>query len=152
MSGTDDDGLTRHPLPDECELPDDEVDARFRELTADLPDPVVDFPEPARRTAGPRDWPTTPEVEALEEAETHFTAPIPPPVRARDRWTQIAWVALAVSLALLLATLFVPRNVVTSQIVRWLGFVASAGFTASVVFLVSRMPRVRQHDDDGAVV
>lgn len=152
MSPTDDDGVARHQLPDECELPDEEVDARFRELTADLPDPVVDFPEPTSRTRGPRDWPTTPEVEELEEAQSHFTPPVPPPMRARDRWTHIAWVALSTSLALLLATLFIPRTAIASQLVRWLGFVASAGFTASVVFLISRMPRVRRHDDEGAVV
>jgi len=152
MSLTDDDGFGARPFPDERELPDEEVDARFRELTADLPDPVVDMPIRPRKIVGPRDWPTTPEVEALEEAETHFTPPPPPPVRARDRWVQFAWVALGVSLALLVATLFVPRSLATSQLFRWLGFVASAGFTASVVFLISRMPRVRDRDHDGAVV
>jgi hypothetical protein len=108
---------------------------------------------PARRPPGPRDHPTTPEVEALEEAEGHFTPPEPPPVLAsRDRLLVLAW-AGATGVPLLAVLAVLVRAFVPLPTPAWLGGAGVAVFVASVAALLWRMPHHRDPGDGpGAVV
>jgi hypothetical protein len=108
---------------------------------------------PARRPTGPRDWPTTPEVEALEEAESHFTPPEPPPVlSSRDPLLVVAW-AGAAGVPLLAVLALLVRAFVPLPTPAWLGGVGVAVFLASVGVLLWRMPQHRDPGDGpGAVV
>ncbi|OLT49519.1 hypothetical protein [Cellulosimicrobium sp. CUA-896] len=101
------------------------------------------------RPTGPRDWPATPEVEALEEAESHFVPPDPPLVLGRDPLLTMAW-ALVVGVPVLLLVLLVlarPFPVVVAQ-------VGGAAFLAGLAVLLWRMPHRRDddHAGPGAVV
>jgi hypothetical protein len=111
-------------------------------------------PEPEERPAGPRDWPTTPEIEALEEDESHFTPPEPEPVLSHDPLLTLAW-ALAVGVPVLTVLGVIVRSLVpTLAIPSWLGPLAGALFMAGVAVLVWRMPHRRDPEDTdpGAVV
>lgn len=112
-------------------------------------DPLGSVPvAPWVRSSGPRDWPATPEVEAIEEAESHFVPPDPPLVLGRDPLLTMAW-SLVVGVPVLLLVLLVvarPFPVVAAQ-------VGGAAFLAGLAVLLWRMPHRR--DDDrgpGAVV
>ncbi|WP_435736201.1 hypothetical protein V5D56_15555 [Cellulosimicrobium sp. PMB13] len=106
--------------------------------------PVAPWVQPS----GPRDWPATPEVEALEEAESHFVPPDPPLVLGRDPLLTMAW-SLVVGVPVVLLVLLVvarPFPVVVAQ-------VGGLAFLAGLAVLLWRMPHRR--DDDrgpGAVV
>ncbi|WP_265521421.1 hypothetical protein [Oerskovia flava] len=155
--------------PRDAEPPD--VEARWADIVAELADldrAPVDEPEqgagPARgadfgtgrtypvapwvRTSGPRDWPTTPEVEDLDEADSHFEPPDPPLVLGRDPLATMAWgVAVGVPVLLLLALVLLrPFPVIAGQ-------VGGVLFVAAVAVLVWRMPHHRDEDPGpGAVV
>lgn len=93
---------------------------------------------------GPRDWPATPEVEAIEEAESHFVPPDPPLVLGRDPLLTMAW-AVAVGVPILLLVVLVvarPYPVIVAQ-------VGGAAFLAALAVLVWRMPHRRDDDDQG---
>ncbi|WP_454043621.1 hypothetical protein [Cellulosimicrobium sp. Marseille-Q8652] len=106
--------------------------------------PVAPWVQPP----GPRDWPATPDVEALEEAESHFVPPDPPLVLGRDPLLTMAW-SLVVGVPVVLLVLLVvarPFPVVVAQ-------VGGVAFLAGLAVLLWRMPHRR--DDDrgpGAVV
>jgi hypothetical protein len=150
------------PLPAEP-LPDADVDTRWAELVSQLGDlevppaaPEVTAPDRVvARSAGPRDRPTTPEVEALEDAESHFVPPDPGPVvTGRDPLVTLAWVVVvAVPVLTLLAVVLRPA-VPALHLPGWTGAVAAAAFACAVGVLVWRMPTHRDPDDrdDGAVV
>jgi hypothetical protein len=108
-------------------------------------DPLGSVPvAPWVRSTGPRDWPATPEVEALEEAESHFVPPDPPLVLGRDPLLTMAW-ALVVGVPVLLLVLLVvarPFPVVVAQ-------VGGAAFLAGLAVLLWRMPHRRDEDDAG---
>lgn len=96
------------------------------------------------RATGPRDWPTTPEVEEIEEAESHFVPPDPPLVLGRDPLLTMAW-AVAVGVPLVLLVVLVvarPYPVIVAQI-------GGAAFLAALAVLVWRMPHRRDDDDQG---
>jgi len=96
------------------------------------------------RASGPRDWPTTPEVEEIEEAESHFVPPDPPLVLGRDPLLTMAW-AVAVGVPLVLLVVLVvarPYPVIVAQI-------GGAAFLAALAVLVWRMPHRRDDDDQG---
>lgn len=96
------------------------------------------------RTSGPRDWPTTPEVEDLEEAESHFVPPDPPLVLGRDPLLTMAW-ALVVGVPILLLVVLVvvrPYPVIVAQ-------VGGGAFLAGLAILLWRMPHRRDDDDEG---
>lgn len=157
------------------ELEDAEVDAEWEDIVARLGRlEAPDAPEtseggsgsgapgggtdggpdvPPRPPAGPRDHPATPEVEALEEAEGHFTPPEPPPVLAsRDRLLVVAW-AGATGVPLLAVLAVLVRAFVPLPTPAWLGGAAVAVFVASVAVLLWRMPHHRDPGDGpGAVV
>lgn len=166
-------------LPDD-DLPDDAVEARWADIVAqlgpldeptdgrgDLPagDTSDDAATDARRedaavppgrvvSPGPRDWPATPEVEELEETESHFTPPDPEPVLSRDPLLTLAW-ALVVGVPVLVVLGVVLRAAVpVLRIPGWSGPVAGVLFLVALGVLIWRMPHRRDPDDHstGAVV
>ncbi|MBD8077574.1 hypothetical protein [Cellulosimicrobium arenosum] len=112
-------------------------------------DPLGSIPRaPWVRASGPRDSPTTPEIEDLEEAESHFVPPDPPLVLGRDPLLTMAWTVVAGVPLVLLVLLVVARPfpVIAAQVGIGL-------FLAGLAVLLWRMPHHR--DDDrgpGAVV
>ena len=146
-----------------------DVDATFAAMVSQLgdlrgapggppPDPVIPTTPPARhavtgRAVGPRDWPTTPEVEALEEAESHFTPP--DPALWSGRRDPLATGALigAIGIPLLGLVCLVLRSVLTAWPVPFVvGPILAVVWLGCIGVLVWRMPHRRDHDDDGAVV
>lgn len=145
------------------------IDAEFaqivRALRADGPEapdpqqPAEDIPSenaawsfpraPWVRAAGPRDRSVTPELEELEEEQSHFDPPEPGTLLGRDPVKNLAWTVVAlVPLAALASLLFWQRvPAVAFQ-------VAGALFVAALGVLVWRMPSHRDPDDTdpGAVV
>ncbi|WP_277213072.1 hypothetical protein [Isoptericola croceus] len=164
----------RDAEPDD--LPDADVDARWSDIVArlddveqsgltvedaeraddqaDTPSLPTELPVAPRQPSGPRDWPTTPEVEALEEAEEHFVPPDPEPVAHRDPLLTLSWtVAVAVPVLTVIGvvvTALIPELPVPS----WLGPAGGGAFLAAIAVLVWRMPHRRDPDDrdPGAVV
>ena len=150
---------------------DAEFDARWAAIVEQLGDletpPAADAagdPAPAgptttghvvARTPGPRDWPVTPEVEALEEEESHFAPPDPGSVlTSRDPLATLAW-AGAVGVPLLGVVALILRAFLPAlHVPSWTGWLAGALFAASVAVLIWRMPARRDPTDrdDGAVV
>jgi hypothetical protein len=159
------------PTPDAsgasgADLPD--VEARWADIVADLSDvsaaaesAVADadsreapgaprdlhdaFPvAPWVQAPGPRDWPATPEVEDLEEAESHFTPPDPEVGIGRDPLLTMAWGLVAGVPILLLVgmVLLRPFPTVVAQI-------AGGLFVAGLGVLLWRMPHRREDDDAG---
>ncbi|QAY71309.1 hypothetical protein [Xylanimonas protaetiae] len=150
------------------QLGDADVEARWADIVAQLGEldgaAPADTPDKAgppaptghvvARAPGPRDWPATPDVEALEDAESHFTPPDPGPVvTGRDPLSTLAW-ACAVGIPLLAVVALVVRSFVPVHAPGWVGPAAVVVFLASVGVLVWRMPQRRDPDDhgNGAVV
>ncbi|MBN0039571.1 hypothetical protein JN535_05190 [Cellulosimicrobium cellulans] len=166
----DDDGARQDDAPGEPAL---DVEAQWAGIVAELSDLErdaargpeaapggADGPSPAPRdgrdvlgsvpvapwvrASGPRDWPTTPEVEDLEEAESHFVPPDPPLVLGRDPLLTMAW-ALVVGVPILLLVVLVvvrPYPVIVAQ-------VGGGAFLAGLAILLWRMPHRRDDDDEG---
>lgn len=149
---------------------DTDVDARWASIVKHLGDveraagsgpAPAGAPGPATpghvvaRTPGPRDWPVTPEVEALEEAESHFAPPDPGPViTSRDPLATLAW-AGAVGVPVLGVLALILRSLLPAlRLPGWAGPLAAVLFVASVAVLAWRMPARRDPGDrdDGAVV
>jgi hypothetical protein len=104
---------------------------------------------------GPRDWPVTPEVEALEEADTHFTPPEPEPLLSdKDPLLTMAWIAVAGIPVLALVGVIAVAAVPALSIPALVGQVALGLFVAGLGVLLWRMPHRRDPEDDdpGAVV
>ncbi|SKC72953.1 hypothetical protein [Krasilnikoviella flava] len=160
-------------LPDD-DLPDDAFEARWADIVAQLgplderaaADPAGDEPRngaddaaasPAPDTAGPartvdpgpRDWPATPEVEELEETESHFLPPDPEPVLSRDPLLTLAW-SLVVGIPVLVVVGVVVRAAMpVLRIPAWSGPVAGVLFLVGLGVLLWRMPHRRDPDDHG---
>ena len=165
------------------ELPDDAVEARWADIVAQLgpldapqsgppsspsgpasgsapagqppaPREADTFVPPAATGQGPRDWPATPEVDALDEADSHFTPPEPEPLGNRDPLLTMAWTVVA-AVPILTIVLVVVRALLPSlHLPGWLGPVGGGLFLAAVAVLLWRMPHRRDPEDDdtGAVV
>jgi hypothetical protein len=125
-------------------LTDGEVQATFMDLISRNYELL-----PAKgKTYGPRDWPASVEVEALEEAETHFDAPRPKQVfTAADPIRRAAIIVFAVLLILAVATTLLRP--ILGVVPPWVTFLGGAGLVACVAVMVWRLP-VNSHDDDGA--
>jgi len=153
------------------ELPDADIEARWADLVEQLgdlerpgtsPEPSDAGPErPDEPTAhivvpapGPRDWPATPEVEALEESETHFTPPDPGPVLSRTPLLTLAWIVVVAVPVLTVVSVIVRALVPALSVPGWVGPAAGAAFLGGIGVLVWRMPHRRDPDDpgNGAVV
>ncbi|MEU2200006.1 hypothetical protein [Isoptericola sp. NPDC019482] len=159
-------------LPDD-DLPDDAVEARWADIVAQLgpldePDdadradapttsgPAADArPEdaavpPGRVVSpGPRDWPVTPEIEDLEETESHFTPPVPEPVLSRDPLLTLAWAAVVGVPVLVVLGVVLRAAVPALRIPGWSGPVAGVLFLVALGVLIWRMPHRRDPDDHG---
>lgn len=115
-------------------------------------DPADDEPATGSRVilpAGPRDWPLSPETEALEEAESHFTPPEPPPLLSRDPLLTMAWSFVVGVPTLALILMIVAAAVPAVAIPPLVGQVGVGLFVAGLGVLIWRMPHQRDPDDDG---
>jgi len=138
--------------------PDDESDAAdaadgVRDRADDRADRRADD-EPALGSrvilpAGPRDWPLTPEAEALEEADSHFTPPVPPPILSRDPLLTMAWSFVVGVPVLALVGMIVSAAVSSLSIPPLVGQIGLGLFVAGLGVLIWRMPHQRDPDDDG---
>jgi len=158
------------------ELTQSEVDGRFADLvTSNYADEVVDFlaaksavkdvafseryatPDATHivaRAFGPRDWPTTPEVEALEDAQSHFSPPDPRGVMATSDPIRRAATIGAVGFPLLTILAFIARAALSGLAWPiWPGPLFGVLFLLSLGVLLWRMPKdKRDYYDNGAVV
>jgi hypothetical protein len=98
--------------------------------------------------AGPRDWPLTPEIEALEEAESHFTPPEPPPLMSRDPLLTMAW-SFVVGIPILALVGMVVSAASAVSIPPLAGQIGLGLFVTGLGVLIWRMPHQRDPDDDG---
>lgn len=98
--------------------------------------------------AGPRDWPLMPEIEALEEAESHFTPPEPPPLMSRDPLLTMAW-SFVVGIPILALVGMVVSAASSLSIPPLAGQIGLGLFVAGLGVLIWRMPHQRDPDDDG---
>lgn len=99
--------------------------------------------------AGPRDWPLTPEIEALEEAESHFTPPEPPPLMSRDPLLTMAWSFVVGVPVLALVGMIVSAAMSSVSIPPLAGQIGLGLFVTGLGVLIWRMPHQRDPDDDG---
>jgi hypothetical protein len=99
--------------------------------------------------AGPRDWPLSPEAEALEEAEAHFTPPEPPPLLSRDPLLTMAWGFVVGVPVLAVIGMVVSAAVPSIAIPPLAGQIGIGLFVAGLGVLIWRMPHQRDPEDDG---
>jgi hypothetical protein len=99
--------------------------------------------------AGPRDWPLTPEVEALEDEDSHFTPPEPPPLLSRDPLLTMAWSFVVGVPILALIGMIVSAAMPSVSIPPLAGQIGLGLFVAGLGVLIWRMPHQRDPDDDG---
>ena len=99
--------------------------------------------------AGPRDWPLSPESEALEEEESHFTPPVPPPLLSRDPLLTMAWSFVVGVPTLALVGMVVSAAMPAVAIPPLVGQIGVGLFVAGLGVLIWRMPHQRDPDDDG---
>lgn len=127
-----------------------DIDAEFLRLSAELDDiPGFRFHgapppghSPQTHPAGPRDWPATPEVEALEEAESHFIPPDPELRLDGDPVRVLGWAFVAIGvLGLLVGGIL--HTVLPTAVLATAGVILVVG----VALLLWRMPTERADDD-----
>lgn len=98
--------------------------------------------QPGPAPAGPRDY-----APLEQEDDDSYQPPDPPALGVGDPLVVLAWVgAVGGPIALVLIAMF-WRSAPTSVM---LGIVAV--FIVSVIFLIFRLPKTRDYDDDGAAV
>lgn len=142
--------------PDDESIADDGAGDRVDDRADDRADGRAgdrsDEPAPGSRVilpAGPRDWPLTPEIEALEEAESHFTPPEPPPLMSRDPLLTMAWSFVVGVPVLALVGMIVSAAMSSVSIPPLAGQIGLGLFVAGLGVLIWRMPHQRDPDDDG---
>nr|BFF21528.1 hypothetical protein GCM10025730_50490 [Promicromonospora thailandica] len=99
--------------------------------------------------SGPRDWPLSPEAEALEEAESHFTPPEPPPLLSRDPLLTMAWSFVVGVPVLAVIGMILAAAIPALEIPPLVGQIGIGLFVAGLGVLIWRMPHQRDPDDDG---
>jgi hypothetical protein len=104
------------------------------------------FRDQPLRPAGPRDY-EEPEEDDGPDGDPRYVPPEPPPLGAGDPLLVLAWLGAAGGPVLLLIFAMFWRTAPTGVT---LGVLAL--FLAGVVFLVLRLPRNRDYNDDGAEV
>ena len=138
--------------------PDDESDAGDRaddpagDRSADRAADPADEPGIESRVilpAGPRDWPLSPEAEALEDEDSHFTPPEPPPLLSRDPLLTMAWSFVVGIPVLAVIGIIVSAAVPALAIPPLVGQISLGLFVAGLGVLIWRMPHQRDPDDDG---
>jgi hypothetical protein len=98
--------------------------------------------QPALTPPGPRDY-----ASADTEDDGPYQPPEPPPLGVGDPLVVLAWLgAVGSPISLILIAMFWRAASTTVM----LGIVAI--FIASVIFLIFRLPKTRDYDDDGAAV
>lgn len=142
--------------PEESRESNDDLDARWDEIVAELSDladvepessttgpfdAVIDATAVTQIGSGPRDWPTSAEVEALEEAETHFQAPTEIDLGEPVVPVRIAWFVIVLVIIGAAVSFGFGRALSTWEILG--GSVAIAG---AVTILIRSLPDHR--DDD----
>ncbi len=148
--------------PAKADGPGDPIDvnAEFLRLSGELDDipgfrfhsgpttPVTRAQPLGTHATGPRDWPATPEVEALEDADSHFTEPDPELRLDGDPARVLGW--LLVSLGVLgLLVGGILHTILPTVVLA----VAGAALVIGVALLLWRMPTERGDDaDTGAQV
>lgn len=138
---------------DDTQDDDGDDDAGRRARPAD--DAGTGSPAFAPRPSGPRDWPVTPEVEALEEAEGHYAPPEPEPLLSdKDPLLTMAWFAVSGIPILALISVIVVAAIPELMPPPVVGQVAVGLFLAGLGVLLWRMPHRRDPEDNdpGAVV
>jgi hypothetical protein len=111
--------------------PDPAADAAWQDIVARLSEP-----------SGPRDY-----SPAEDDDDGGYVPPEPPPLGVGEPLVVLAWLGAAGGpIALLLFSVFWR----SAPLAVTLGIVAA--FVASVCFLILRLPKHREHDDDGAAV
>jgi len=107
---------------------------------------------PTARRYGPRDWPASDAVIALEEAETHFQPPTPHRKMATTDPVRRLAAVMAVG-APILAILALIFHAQLGVVATWITAFAAIDFLVSIAVLLWRMPAKREDRmDDGAVV
>ncbi|WP_020014320.1 hypothetical protein [Promicromonospora sukumoe] len=99
--------------------------------------------------SGPRDWPLSPEAEAQEEADSHFTPPEPPALLSRDPLLTMAWSFVVGIPVLAVIGMIVSAAVPAVSIPPLAGQIGLGLFVAGLGVLIWRMPHQRDPDDDG---
>ncbi|GAA2224033.1 hypothetical protein GCM10010413_17060 [Promicromonospora sukumoe] len=99
--------------------------------------------------SGPRDWPLSPDAEALEEADSHFTPPEPPALLSRDPLLTMAWSFVVGIPVLAVVGMIVSAAVPAVSIPPLAGQIGLGLFVAGLGVLIWRMPHQRDPDDDG---
>lgn len=137
--------------PDDESTADDGAVDRIDDRAGDRAGDRSDEPATGARVilpAGPRDWPLTPEIEALEEAESHFTPPEPPPLMSRDPLLTMAW-SFVVGVPTLALVGMVVSAASSLSIPPLAGQIGLGLFVTGLGVLIWRMPHQRDPDDDG---
>lgn len=98
---------------------------------------------------GPRDWPASDDVEALEDEQSHFFPPDVPPISGRSPLLTLAWLLVMVSAVVFLVTAIFMRPFPTA-----IAQACSVAFVVGVGLLIWRLPARRDPDssDPGAIV
>lgn len=138
--------------PDDESIADDGAEDGASDRIDDRAGDRSDEPATGSRVilpAGPRDWPLTPEIEALEEAESHFTPPEPPPLMSRDPLLTMAWSFVVGVPTLALVGMIVSAAMTSVSIPPLAGQIGLGLFVAGLGVLIWRMPHQRDPDDDG---
>jgi len=116
---------------------------------------IYDAAQPTTgRSYGPRDWPASDEVIALEDAESHFTPPQPTNVLATaDPVRRLAVIGAIGAPALALVLLILRTALGAHPLIMGAAIFCASAFVVSLVVLFMKMPKDKPHDaDDGAVV
>jgi len=110
----------------------------------------------AARPRGPRDWPTTPDVEALEDLDSHFTPPRPGAVLGvtTEPWRRVASLGIIIGPIVAILGLIVRAIIGPGPLIYGLLLFAAILFIVTLISLFAKLPNgATRHDgDDGAVV
>jgi len=112
---------------------------------------------PTAKRYGPRDWPASEEVIALEEADSHFTPPRPQKIlTSADPVRRLASLGAIIGPLLAITALILRAGIGPGPTVTGLLWFAASLFIVSLIVLLAKMPSKTSDSDgfhdDGAVV